>query len=349
MNATDPDMKQIIGLVAAGERLNVDQARAAFEIMMSGAATPAQIGGFLIGLRVRGETVDEITGGAMTLRAQAVAIAAPEGAIDIVGTGGDARGTHNISTATALVVAGAGVPVAKHGNRAVSSKSGAADVLSELGVALDADMALVQRALSEAGLCFMLAPRHHGAMRNVGGPRVELATRTIFNLLGPLANPAGVGRYLLGVYDRAWVAPMAEVLGRLGATRAWVVHGADGMDELSTTGPSHVAELIDGAVRTFDVSPAEAGLGQCAPADLVGGTPAENAAAIRALLDGAPGPLRDVVLLNAAAALIVAGVAADLPAGVALAARAIDQGAAKAKLDSLVAITNANSDTDPAS
>ncbi len=334
------DMKQLIGLVAGGERLTVDQARAAFEIMMSGDATPAQIGGFLVGLRVRGETVDEITGGVMTMRAKALAIDAPEGAIDTVGTGGDAHGTYNISTATALVVAGAGVPVAKHGNRAASSKCGAADVLAALGVNLDADMELVRRSLWDAGICFMMAPRHHGAMRNVGGPRVELGTRTIFNLLGPLSNPAGVKRLLVGVFARAWVEPIAEVLGKLGAERAWVVHGADGMDELSTTGPSYVAELADGAVRSFEVSPEGVGIPLARLDDLKGGDAEHNAAAIRAVLDGEPGPFRDIVVYNAGAALIVAGRAADHKEGVTLAAESIDGGAAKAKLASLVRISN---------
>ena len=334
------DMKQLIGLVAGGERLTVDQARAAFEIMMSGDATPAQIGGFLIGLRVRGETVDEITGGVMTMRAKALAIDAPEGAIDTVGTGGDAHGTYNISTAAALVVAGAGVPVAKHGNRAASSKCGAADVLAALGVNLDADMELVRRSLWDAGICFMMAPRHHGAMRNVGGPRVELGTRTIFNLLGPLSNPAGVKRLLVGVFARAWLEPMAEVLGKLGAERAWVVHGADGMDELSTTGPSYVAELADGAVRSFEVSPEGVGIPLARLDDLKGGDAEHNAAAIRAVLDGEPGPFRDIVVYNAGAALIVAGRAADHKEGVTLAAESIDSGAAKAKLASLVRISN---------
>ena len=341
MSGGSYDMKEIIGLVAGGERLNVEQARAAFDIMMSGDATPAQIGGFLMGLRVRGETVDEITGGAMTMRAKALAIEAPDDAIDVVGTGGDAHGTYNISTASALVVAGCGVPVAKHGNRALSSKSGAADVLGALGVDVDADMTLVQRALTDAGICFMMAPRHHGAMRNVGGPRVELGTRTIFNLLGPISNPAGVKRLLVGVFDRRWVEPIARVLGQLGAERAWVVHGADDMDELTTTGVSYVAELSGGDVRSLEVSPEDAGLPRARLDDLLGGDAEANAAAIRALLAGEPGPFRDIVLLNAAGALIVAGVAEDLKTGVTRAIESIDSGAARAKLDSLVRITNA--------
>lgn len=334
------DMKELIGLAAGGALLTVDQSRAAFDIMMSGDATQAQIGGFLMALRVRGETVDEITGGVTAMRAKMTAIEAPQGAIDVVGTGGDGHDTYNISTATAIVVAGSGVPVAKHGNKAASSRSGAADVLAALGVKLDADMALVQKALCEGGLCFMLAQRHHGAMKNVGGPRVELGTRTIFNLLGPLSNPAGVKRLLVGVFDRAWVEPIAQVLGKLGAVRAWVVHGADGMDELSTTGASFVTELKDGGLRSFEVTPDSVGLERVSLDDLKGGDAETNASAIRALLDGAPGPFRDIVLYNAGAALVVAGRADDHAAGVSMAAAAIDTGAARAKLESLVRITN---------
>ena len=334
------DMKALIGLVADGRRLSVEQSRAAFDIMMSGEATQAQIGAFLIGLRVRGETVDEITGGAMTMRAKALTIDAPDGAIDIVGTGGDAHGTHNISTATALVVAGCGVPVAKHGNRAFSSLSGAADVLAALGVNLDADMALVRQALWEGGICFMMAPRHHGAMRNVGGPRVELGTRTIFNLLGPISNPAGVKRLLVGVFARQWIEPIAQALGKLGAERAWVVHGADGMDEISTTGVTYVAELRDGAVKAFEIAPSDAGVPVASLGDLKGGDAATNAAAIRGVLAGEPGPFRDIVLLNAAAALMLAEKSEELKLGVTAAAAAIDSGAAAARLDDLVRISN---------
>ena len=334
------DMKQLIGLVAGGATLTVEQSRAAFDIMMSGDATQAQIGGFLMGLRVRGETVDEITGGVTTMRAKMTGIEAPTGAMDVVGTGGDGHDTYNVSTAAAMVVAGCGVPVAKHGNKAASSKSGAADVLAALGVKLDADMTLVQKALDVGGFCFMLAQRHHGAMKNVGGPRVELGTRSIFNLLGPLSNPARVKRLLVGVFDRAWLEPIAQVLANLGTERAWVVHGADGMDELSTTGASYVTELKDGALRSFEVTPESVGLGRASLDDLKGGDAETNAAAIRALLDGAPGPFRDIVLYNAGAALVVAGKADDHRAGVAMAAAAIDNGAARAKLDSLVRITN---------
>jgi anthranilate phosphoribosyltransferase len=338
--SSDPNrMKELIGRVAAGRTLSLEEARAAFDIMMSGDATPAQVGGFLMALRVRGETVDELTGGALAMRARMVKVKAPADAIDTCGTGGDASGTYNVSTAAALVVAACGVPVAKHGNRALSSRAGSADVLGALGVDTDAEVAHVERAIAEAGIGFMMAPRHHGAMRHVAGARVELGTRTIFNLLGPLANPASARRQLMGVFAKDWVEPMAHVLGQLGAERAWVVHGADGLDEITTTGPSQVAELRDGKVRCFEVTPEQAGLPQARLADLRGADAETNAQAVRALLTGAPGPFRDIVLLNAAAALIVAGRADDLPAGVALAAQAIDSGAADAVLGRLVAIT----------
>lgn len=333
------EFKALLARVAQGESLSEGEAAAAFDAMMSGDCTPAQMGGFLMALRVRGETVAEITGAARTMRAKALAIEAPPGAIDTVGTGGDGVGTFNISTATALVVAGSGVPVAKHGNRAFSSKSGAADVLAALGVNLDADMRLVRRALWEAGIGFLMAPRHHSAMRHVGPTRVELGTRTIFNVLGPLSNPAGVKRLLVGVYAPHWVAPLAEVLGRLGSERAWVVHG-DGLDELTTTGTSLVAELKEGRVTTFELTPDAAGLPRATLADIKGGAPAENAARLVALLEGEPGPLRDIVLFNSAAALVVAGKSADLKQGVMHAARAIRDGSARRALDRLIAITN---------
>jgi anthranilate phosphoribosyltransferase len=333
-------MKALLGRVASGEPLTRNEARSAFEIMMSGDATPAQVGGFLMGLRVRGETVDELAGGAQALRERMLKVHAPEDAIDTCGTGGDASGTFNVSTAAAIVVAACGVPVAKHGNRALSSRAGSADVLTALGVNIDADVALVERAIRGAGIGFMMAPRHHGAMRHVAGPRVELGTRTIFNLLGPLANPAGARRQLMGVFAGEWIEPIAHVLAQLGTERAWVVHGADGLDELSTTGPSHVAELRDGAVRTFEVDPEDVGLPRARLDDLKGGDAATNADALRALLDGLRGPYRDIVLLNGAAALVVAGQADDLTAGLARAAEAIDSGAAKAVLGGLVAISN---------
>ncbi|HXP30570.1 MAG TPA: anthranilate phosphoribosyltransferase [Stellaceae bacterium] len=333
------EFKTLLGRVAAGERLGEADAAAAFETMMSGNATPSQMGGFLMALRVRGETVEEITGAARTMRAKALHVEAPPDAIDTVGTGGDAQGTFNISTAAALVVAGCGVPVAKHGNRNFSSKSGSADLLAALGVNLDADMSLIARAIREAGIGFMMAPRHHSATRHVAPTRVELGTRTIFNLLGPLSNPAGVRRQLVGVFAPQWVKPVAEVLGKLGSVRAWVVHG-DGLDEITTTGATLVAALEGGRVTTFEVTPEDAGLPRAQLADLKGGEPQENAARLEAILAGATGPLRDIVLFNSAAALIVAGKARDLREGVARAAASIDSGKARTALDRLVAITN---------
>jgi anthranilate phosphoribosyltransferase len=333
------DLRPLLAEVATGRPLSESEAEAAFEIIMSGNATPSQMGAFLMALRVRGETVDEITGAARIMRAKAVTIDAPPGTIDTVGTGGDGSGSFNISTASALVVAGSGVPVAKHGNRAFSSKSGAADVLAALGVNIDADMAVVRRCLWEIGMCFLMAPRHHSAMRHVGPTRVELGTRTIFNLLGPMSNPAQVRRQLVGVFAPEWVVPMAEVLGRLGAERAWVVHGS-GLDELTTAGVTTVAEFKDGRVTSFEVTPEEAGLSRVSLDALKGGEPAHNAALMRDLLGGARGALRDIVLLNSAAALVVAGRVEDLRAGVAIAARSLDSGAARQVLERLVAMTN---------
>lgn len=335
-----PGIKDLLAATASGRTLTEGEAVAAFDLIMSGEATPAQIGAFLMGLRVRGETIDEITGAARTMRAKASTIQAPIGAVDTCGTGGDGIGTHNISTAAAFVVAGAGVPVAKHGNKALSSRSGSADVLAALGVNLDAPINLVEAALNEANICFLLAPRHHAAMRHVAGPRSEIGTRTIFNLLGPLANPAGARRQVMGVFAAHWVEPLAQVLGKLGADHAWVVHGSDGLDEITTTGPSQVAEIKAGTVRTFTVSPEEVGLPRAELADLKGGDAAYNAKALRATLDGAPGPLRDIVVLNAAAALVVGGKATDLAAGVAAAQASIDDGRALARLDQLVKISH---------
>jgi anthranilate phosphoribosyltransferase len=340
VTSTPDRMKLLLARVASGESLAVAEARDAFEIMMSGDATPAQVGGFLMGLRVRGETVEELVAGAQVLRERMVKVQAPANAIDTCGTGGDASGTFNVSTAAAIVVAACGVPVAKHGNRALSSRAGSADVLTALGVNIDADLPLVERAMRGVGIGFMMAPRHHGAMRHVAGARVELGTRTIFNLLGPLANPAGAKRQLMGVFAREWIEPLAHVLGQLGAERAWVVHGADGLDELSTTGPSHVAELRDGTVRTFEVSPEQAGLARARRDDLRGGDATTNADALRALLDGVRGPYRDIVALNSAAALIVAGLVGDLEAGVARALDVIDSGAARDVLRGLIAISH---------
>ncbi len=333
------DFKRLLAKVADGGTLNEKEAERAFDIMMSGNATPSQMGGFLMALRVRGETVAEITGAVRVMRAKARHVEAPAGAMDIVGTGGDASGTYNISTATALVVAGCGVPVAKHGNRAASSKSGAADVLAALGIDVEADFDAVERAIREANIGFLMAQRHHGAMRNVGPTRVELGTRTIFNLLGPLSNPASVKRLLVGCFSRHWIEPMAEVLGNLGAERVWVMHGSDGLDELTTTGPSWVAEYRRGAVSTFEVSPADAGLPIAQPEDLRGGTPEQNAEALRGLLAGHPGAYRDIVVFNAAAALVVAEKVSTLREGAHVAAGAIDSGAAAKSLETMLSIT----------
>ncbi|MCX7356302.1 MAG: anthranilate phosphoribosyltransferase [Alphaproteobacteria bacterium] len=333
-------LRPFLATVAEGKPLSAAEAEKAFDIIMSGDATPAQIGAFLMALRVRGETVDEIAGAARVMRAKARHVKAPDGAIDTVGTGGDSAGTFNVSTATAIVLAGCGVAVAKHGNRAVSSKAGSADTLAALGVNLDADYPLVEAALAESGLCFMLAPRYHSAMRNVGPARVEMGVRTIFNLLGPISNPALVTRQLVGVFDRRWVVPVAEVLKALGSVHAWVVHGSDGLDEVTLTGPTHVAELKDGKVREFEVTPEDAGLPRQSAAALKGGDGAENAATMRHLLAGKQGPLRDFVLLNAAAALIVAGKSGELKQGVLRAAEAIDSGKALAALEKLIAVTN---------
>ena len=335
------DFKPFIQKVASGATLSEDEAAAAFDIIMSGEATPSQIGGFLMALRVRGETVEEITGAARVMRAKVSRVSAPPGAMDIVGTGGDASGTYNVSTCTSFVVAGCGVKIAKHGNRALSSKSGAADVLMALGVNIDIPPLLIGHCVEQAGIGFMFAPAHHSAMKHVGPTRVELGTRTIFNLLGPLSNPALVTRLLLGVYSHAWVEPVAQVMARLGAERVWVVHGADGLDEITTTDKTFVAEVANGQVRSFEIAPEEVGLARARPADLKGGDAAHNAKAIGQVLNGAPGPFRDIVLFNAAAALIVAGKAGTLKEGAGLAARSIDTGAAKARLERLIALTKA--------
>ena len=320
-------LKPVIARLAAGGTLAEAEAEAAFGLIMAGEATPAQIAGLLMALRVRGETVAELTGAVRAMRARMVAVQAPPGAMDIVGTGGDNAGSLNVSTAAALVVAGCGVPVAKHGNRALSSRSGAADVLAALGVNTDVPLDRLPAVLQRAGMVFLMAPRHHAALRHAAGPRVELGTRTIFNLLGPLANPARVARQLTGAFDAAWLRPMAETLGRLGTERAWVVHG-QGLDEIALSGETRVVALENGTVREFTVSPEDAGLRR-APAEAVrGGAPAENAEALVALLGGTPGPYRDIVLLNAAAALVVAGRTGDLRDGAAQAARSIDSGAA---------------------
>ena len=324
-------LKPVLGRLAAGERLAESEAEAAFGIIMAGEATPAQIAGLLMAMRVRGETVPEITGAVRAMRARMTAIEAPPGAIDIVGTGGDGSGSLNISTATSLVVAGCGVPVAKHGNRALSSRSGVADALAALGINLDVPLDRLEAVLAAAGMVFLWAPRHHASMRHAAGPRVELGTRTIFNILGPLSNPARVRRQLTGAFAVEWLRPMAETLARLGTEAAWVVHG-QGLDEIALSGETQVVALEDGRIRDFAVAPEDAGLDRAPPEAIRGGEPAENAAALQALLQGARGAYRDIVLLNAAAALVVAGRAADLRSGAATAAQAIDSGAASGVL-----------------
>jgi anthranilate phosphoribosyltransferase len=326
---------------AAEAPLSRAQAEAAFAAIMDGDATPAQIGGFLMALRTRGETVDEFAAAATVMRAKCIRVLAPEGAMDIVGTGGDGKGTLNISTAAAFVVAGAGVTVAKHGNRNLSSKSGAADALTELGINVMVGPQVVERALTEVGIGFMMAPLHHPATRHVAPVRGELGTRTIFNILGPLTNPASVRRQLTGAYSAAVILPMAETLGALGSDRAWIVHGADGTDEISIAGETQVAEWRDGKVAEFRLHPEAAGLPVHPFEAILGGTPAENATALRALLDGAASAYRDAVLLNAAAALVVAERAADLHEGVAMARESLDSGAARRKVAALAALTRA--------
>lgn len=333
-------LKPYLAQIGEGAALSRAAAADAFGVIMNGDATPAQIGAFLMGLRLRGETVDEIAGAASAMRARMTRIAAPADAIDIVGTGGDGKGTLNISTATAFVVAGCGVPVAKHGNRKLSSKSGAADVLAAYGVQPDQPPETAEAALAACGITFMIAPRHHAAMRHVMPARQELGIRTIFNILGPLTNPAGVKRQLTGAFDRRWLRPMAETLGALGSEAAWLVHGSDGTDELSIAGPSFVAALKDGAVTEFEITPDQAELETHAFEHILGGAPEENAAAFAELLDAKYETPRqraylDAVLLNAAAALIVAGRAPDLRAGAALARASLEDGAARAKAEAL--------------
>ncbi len=335
-----PDLKPFVAKAAAGEALNRDDARAAFEIIMSGEATPSQIGGFLMALRVRGETVDEIVGAVGAMRARMLTVEAPADAIDIVGTGGDGAGTYNISTLAALIVAGAGVPVAKHGNRALSSKSGTADALSCLGVKLDIGPETIAHCISEAGLGFMFAQQHHSAMRHVGPTRVELGTRTIFNLLGPLSNPAGVTQQLVGVYSPHWLVPVAEVLRDLGSKSVWVVHG-EGLDEITTTGVTQVAALENGTIRTFQLTPSDFGLDTVLLADLKGGDGAHNAVALKGVLQGDATPYRDISLANAAASLVIAGRAGDLREGMELARQSLTSGAADATLERLIRVSNA--------
>ena len=334
------DFKSIIGKVATGAALTREEAASAFDSMMSGEATPSQMGGLLMALRVRGETVEEITGAVSAMRGKMLRVTAPVEAVDIVGTGGDGSGSVNVSTCAAFIVAGSGVPVAKHGNRALSSRSGAADVLASLGVKIDLKPEDVGRCVREAGIGFMFAPAHHPAMKNVGPTRVELATRTIFNLLGPLSNPAGVKRQMVGVFSRQWVQPLAQVLRNLGSESVWVVHGSDGLDEITLTAPTFVAALENGEIRTFEVTPEEAGLELCTSDGLKGGDADANAVALQSVLDGMPSPYRDVALLNAAAALVVAGRAKTLKEGVEIGRKSLDSGAAATRLKHLVAVSN---------
>ncbi len=327
-------LKPTLARLAAGETLSDAEAEAAFDVIMAGEATPAQIGALLMAMRLRGETVPEITGAVRAMRARMTAVEAPPGAIDVCGTGGDGAGTLNVSSAVTFVVAGAGIPVAKHGNRALSSRTGGADVLTALGIDVDTPLERLPHVLRAAGCVFLFAPRHHPSMRHAAGPRVEFGTRTIFNLLGPLANPARVKSQLTGVFAPAWTRPMAETLAALGSTRAWLVHG-QGLDELTVAGENHVTALRDGSISSFLVTPEQAGLPRAPIEAIRGGDAAFNAAALQGVLQGVPGAYRDTVLLNAAAALVVADRAADLREGVAIAADVIASGAALAALDTL--------------
>ncbi|MFL2840477.1 MAG: anthranilate phosphoribosyltransferase [Pseudohongiellaceae bacterium] len=331
-------LKPFITKVSEKQILSFDEACEAFDIVMSGGATAAQIAGFLVALRMRGENVDELSAAVKVIRAKALSVHAPADAIDIVGTGGDGSGTLNISTATAIVVAGCGLPVAKHGNRALSSKSGAADVLGILGVNLGAPIEKIEQAITEAKIGFMLAPRHHSSFKYVGPVRGELGIRTMFNILGPLCNPAGVKRYLLGVYSKEWVKPMAEVLAKLGCEKAWVVHGADGLDELSTTGQNYVCEVNSKEIKELNISPEDAGIPLATLEQLKGGEVSYNAKRLQALLKGEKDAYRDIVLFGAAAALLVADKISDLKDGVQLAAKSIDNGNASLALEKLINI-----------
>jgi anthranilate phosphoribosyltransferase len=332
-------LKPHLAKVATGAALSFEEAREAFDIIMSGDATPGQFGAFLMALRVRGETVSEIMGAVATMRDKMLRVDVPEGAVDIVGTGGDGSHSVNISTASAFVIAGCGVPVAKHGNRGLSSQTGASDVLMALGVKIDLEPELISACVREAGVGFMFAPSHHPAMRHVGPTRAELGTRTIFNLLGPLSNPAGVTRQMVGVFSPEWVQPVAETLKALKADRAWVVHG-DGFDEITTTGETHVAELADGTLKSFVLTPEQVGLKRYSREDLRGGDAAFNAQALRNMLAGTPGAYRDTVLMNAGAGLVVGSQVATLAEGIAAAAAAIDNGRALGVLGALVEVSN---------
>jgi anthranilate phosphoribosyltransferase len=329
-----------IAKVARGLSLTELEARAAFDLIFEGNVTPAQLGGFVLAMRARGETISEILGAATALHQRMVRIAAPSGAIDIVGTGGDGLGTFNISTLAALIVAACGVPVAKHGNRAASSRSGASDVLQALGVRTDLAPAGIEACIREAGIGFMAAQSHHAAMGHAAKVRAELGTRTIFNLIGPLGNPAGVKYQVLGVFAREWLEPLAHVLCELGSRRVWVVHGSDGLDEATTTGPTFVTELHNGEISSFEIVPEEAGISRAALPTLAGGDPAANAVALRRVLGGAKNAYRDIAVFNAAIALIVAGKAVELREGAGMAAAAIDDGRVANTLAKLVEVSN---------
>ncbi len=334
------DIKHALSRIADGKDLTGEDMRSVMRIIMSGQASPSQIGAFLMGMRIKGETVGEIAAAVSIMRENMIPVEAPENAVDIVGTGGDGAGTLNISTAASFVVAACGVPVAKHGNRALSSRSGSSQALEALGVKLDLTPAEISRCVNEVGIGFMFAPSHHPTMKHVGPARAELGVRTMFNLLGPQANPASVRRYMLGVFSEEWVEPIAAALLANRAIKAWVVHGSDGLDELTTTGTSFVAQIANGDLRSFEVSPEDAGLARSDGMDIIGGDPDYNAEAIRVLFDGAPGAYRDIVLLNSAAALIVADKVKDLKEGAQMAAHAIDSGKAKEILARLVAVSN---------
>jgi anthranilate phosphoribosyltransferase len=333
--------KPILAKVATGQPLSAFEAQSAFDLLLSGEVTHAQAGAFLMGLRVRGETVDEITGAVEAMRARMLRIEAPEGAIDVVGTGGDQAGTWNISTLASLIVAACGVTVAKHGNRAASSKSGAADVLGALGVKIGLDKEGLERCLAEAGIAFMFAPTHHASIRHVMPVRTEIGTRTLFNLLGPMSNPAGVKRQLVGVFAKSWTRPVAETLKALGSERVWVVCGSDSIDEITTTGPTHVTALENGSIREFEITPEEAGIALAEPEALKGAEAMVNAGALMRVLAGEKTAYRDIGMLNAAAALCIAGKAKDLAEGAKLAARVLDDGAVLQTLRKLIAASNA--------
>ena len=334
------ELKPLIAKAADGKALSFGEAKIAFDILMSGDATPSQIAGLLMALRVRGETVDEISGAVSVMRDKMLRVEAPPDAIDIVGTGGDASGSYNISTCAALVAAGAGLKVAKHGNRALSSKSGAADVLLALGVKLDTGPAKISECVREAGVGFMFAPQHHASMKHVGPTRVELGTRTIFNLLGPLANPAGVKRQITGVYSKAWVEPLAHVLKNLGSEACWICHGEGGFDEIVPSGTTWIAELRNGEIKSFEITPEAAGMQRSHIDELKGGEAEHNALALKAVLDGKPSAFADAAVLTTAAALIVAGKADNLRTGSAAARAAIQSGAARMALQRLIEVSN---------